>query len=96
MARNDDDDRNGNNDDDRDRSRDDNGRDDSDNGRDNDDNGDGSLGGRDLAWRAYLKLAATILLTLILFTLILTGWTSCQGSSPITGQPVAVVAPAGG
>jgi len=91
MARDDDDgDKDGNDENDRDRSRDDDGRDDS------DDNGDGPLGGRDLAWRAYLKLAATILLTLILFTLILTGWTSCQGSSPITGQPVAVVAPAGG
>jgi len=62
------------NDDERDRSRD-------------DDDAGGPLGGRDLAWRAYLKLAATILLTLIVFTLLLSGWTSCQGKSPVTGQP---------
>ena len=68
---------------DRDRSRDD--------GGSEDDDGDAGaqLGGRDLAWRAYLKLAATILLTLIVFTLILSGWTSCQGMSPITGTPTA-------
>ncbi len=73
----------------RDRSRDDEKR------GDEDADAGAELGGRDLAWRAYLKLAATILLTLIVFTLILSGWTSCQGQSPITGTPTQPP-PAGG
>jgi hypothetical protein len=72
--------KNGDKDDD-DRSRNEDKRDD-----DGDDNGP-KLGGRDLAWKAYLKLAGTILITLIVFTLLLSGWTSCQGKSPVTGQP---------
>src|SRR5215212_3077184 len=71
-----------------DRNRDDDERDRSHRDDDGDDDANGpKLGGRDLAWKAYLKLAGTILLTLIIFTLILSGWTSCQGKSPVTGQP---------
>ncbi len=54
---------------------------------------DGPIGGRDLAWRAYLKLAATLLLTLIVFAALLRGCASIQGSNPITGEPTQQAAP---
>lgn len=54
---------------------------------------DGPVGGRDLAWRAYLKLAATLLITLILFAAILRGCASCQQQNPVTGEPTTQPAP---
>jgi hypothetical protein len=60
---------------------------------DKNDSGDGPIGGRDLAWRAYLKLAATMLITLILFAAILRGCASCQQQNPITGEPTQQPAP---
>jgi hypothetical protein len=61
---------------------------------DKDDGGqDGPVGGRDLAWRAYLKLAATMLITLILFAAILRGCASCQQQNPVTGEPTQQPAP---
>lgn len=61
---------------------------------DKDDGGqEGPVGSRDLAWRAYLKLAATMLITLILFAAILRGCASCQQQNPVTGEPTQQPAP---
>lgn len=62
-------------------------------GKKDDDGKDGPVGGRDLAWRAYLKLAATMLVTLILFAAILRGCASCQQQNPVTGEPTTQPAP---
>jgi hypothetical protein len=37
----------------------------------------------------YLKLGATFLLTLIIFTALVRGLASCQDKDPFTGEPVA-------
>lgn len=46
--------------------------------------------------REYLKLAGTILLTLIVFTLVIRGCASCQSQNPFTGEPIRQVPPAPG
>lgn len=51
------------------------------------DEGDSELGKGDLSWRAYLKIAATVLLTLILFALLLRACAGVSASDPITGEP---------
>jgi hypothetical protein len=63
-------------------------------GDDKDDGENGGVAGdRDLAWRAYLKLAATMLITLILFAGILRGCAACQQKNPITGESTMQPAP---
>ncbi len=54
-----------------------------------DDDGGGSTPAAkgDLTWRAYLKLAATVLLTLILFGLLLRACAGVSESDPLSGEP---------
>ncbi len=64
------------------------------------DNGNGEEEQREEVVRApmreYLKLAGTILLTLIVFTLVIRGCASCQSQNPFTGEPIRQVPPAPG
>ena len=46
--------------------------------------------------REYLKLAATIFVTLIVFTLLVRGCASCQSQNPFTGEPLRTAPPAPG
>ena len=44
----------------------------------------------------YVKLAATILVTLLVFTLLVRGCASCQTQNPFTGEPLRTAPPAPG
>lgn len=48
---------------------------------------------KDPSFRAYLKLFATILVSLLLFAGLMRGCAACQDKNPITGEPTEQQAP---